>query len=157
MLRYRGVDLQGANISLDLAVGYAETPDVRGEDDIIPGAAGREPGTRRADVRRIVLQGHVRGTGGTAQERAESWRAATDTLLAALAMTEIGTLEVGPAAPAQYPDAAPYLGLDVNYEIADVRCIAQVGGPVQAHMSYQTWSFELQSIASPPDWEPSPS
>lgn len=155
MLRFRGVDLQDENVSLDLAVGYAESPDVRGEDDIIPGAAGREPGTRRADVRRIVLQGHVRGTGGTAAERAESWRAATDAMLAAFDMTQIGTLEVGPAAPGQYPDAAPYLGLSADQQIADVRCIAQVGGPVQAHMSYQTWSFELQSIASPPEWEAS--
>jgi hypothetical protein len=54
MLKYRSVDLQTANIHLDLASGYAEPPDVRGEDDVIPGAAGREPGTRRADVRRIV-------------------------------------------------------------------------------------------------------
>lgn len=152
MLTFRGVDLQTATIHLDLAQGFSEPPDVRGEDDVVPRAAGRVAGARRADMRRIILNGHVRGTGTTREERALSWRTATDALMAAMDRTlDPGVLEVGPTAPAQQPDAASYLGLTTDYAI-NARCVNLIPGPVQAHMSYQTWSIELVSIDSPPDW-----
>jgi hypothetical protein len=105
-----------------------------------------------------VLQGHVRGTGGTSDERALSWRIATDALMAVMDRTLTpGDLEVGPAAPAQFPDAASYLGLTGDKVLGGVRCLNIMGGPVLAHMAYQAWSFELVSIASPPDWDDAPS
>lgn len=153
MLSYRGVDLQTLNLHFDLASGYAEPPEVRGEDDIISGATGREEGARRADVRRVVFTGHVRGTGATQAARTLSWRIATDVLAAILDRTlSPGTLLVGPAAPAQFPNAAAYLGLTVNRQLTGVRVLNFMAGPVESHMSYQTWSIELQSIASPPNW-----
>src|SRR5688500_9937519 len=138
---------------MDLVRGYTETPEVRGEDDVIPGAAGREPGARRADTRHILLEGHVRGTGFSPQARALSLRIASDALSVLLDRTlSPGSLIVAPAAPAQFPSAASYLGLTVNRQITGVRVLNFMSGPVQSHMSYQTWSIELVSIASPPNW-----
>lgn len=152
MLTYRSVDLQTATIHLDLRSGFVEPPTVRGEDDVIPGAAGRDVGARRADVLRIVLEGHVKGVGGTRDERAASWRVASDALAAVLdrALTP-GAIVVGPTVPAQFPDAAPYLGLLQNYGL-DARVVNAISGPVLAHMSYQTWSIELECVDSPPEW-----
>lgn len=154
MLTFRGTDLQTATIHLDLRSGYVEPPTVRGEDDVIPGAAGRDVGARRADARRIVLEGHVRGVGGDRDARALSFRTASDALAAVLDRAlDPGTLIVGPGVPAQFPDAATYLGLDQNYGL-DARVVNAISGPVQAHMSYQTWSIELECVDSPPDWQP---
>jgi hypothetical protein len=153
MLTYRAVDLQTLNIHMDLVKGYTEPAEVRGEDDVMPGAAGREPGIRRADVRHLIIEGHVRGTGATPAARALSWRIATDALAAILDRTLApGDLEVGPAAPAQFPSAAAYLGLTVDRVLTGVRVENFMAGPVQSHMSYQAWSIELVSIASPPNW-----
>jgi hypothetical protein len=81
-----------------------------------------------------------------------SFRTASDALAAVLdrALTP-GELVVGPAAPAQFPDAAPYLGLTDNYSL-NARVVNAISGPVQAHMSYQTWSIELECVDSPPEW-----
>ena len=152
MLTYRGTDLQTETINLDLRSGFVEPPTVRGEDDVLPGAAGRDVGARRADTRRIVLEGHVRGVGATRDERALSFRVASDTLAAVLERDLApGTLIVGPTAPDQFPDAAPYLGLLQMFGL-DARVINAISGPVQAHMSYQIWTVELECVDSPPDW-----
>jgi hypothetical protein len=154
VLRVRATDCQTDNIHLDL-VGYGEPPLVRGEDDVIPQASGRDPGARTKDVYRFVLQGHVRGTGTDPEQRALSWRTATDALMALMDFSlDPGTVEVGPAAPAQFPDSAPYLGLTGDREL-NARCVSMVRGPVQAHMSFQTWSFEMVCIDSPPEWQDS--
>lgn len=152
VLTYRSVDLQTETIQLDLRSGFVEPPTVRGEDDVIPGAAGRDVGARRADTLRIVLEGHVRGVGADRDARALSWRVASDALAAVLdrSLTP-GALRVGPTAPDQFPDAAPYLGLLQMYEL-DARVVNAISGPVQAHMSYQTWSIELECVDSPPEW-----
>jgi hypothetical protein len=152
MLNYRALDLQSATTHFDLRSGYVEPPTVRGEDDVLPGAAGRDVGARRADIRRIILEGHIRGAGADRDERAMSFRTASDALAAVLdrALTP-GELVVGPAAPAQFPDAAPYLGLTDNYSL-NARVVNAISGPVQAHMSYQTWSIELECVDSPPEW-----
>lgn len=152
MLTYRSVDLQTTTLAFDLRSGFVEPATVRGEDDVIPGAAGRDVGARRADTLRIVLEGHVRGIGATRDERALSWRVASDALSAVLdrALTP-GALVVGPVVPDEWPDAAPYLGLLQNYGL-DARVVNAISGPVQAHMSYQTWSIELECVDSPPEW-----
>lgn len=151
MLEVRGTDVQTLNIHLDL-VGYGESALVRGEDDVIPQASGRDPGARIKDVYRFTLQGHVEGTGIDRDERALSWRTATDTLMALMDFSLApGTVEVGPAAPARFPESSPYLGLAGN-KILNARCVSMVRGPVQRHMSFQSWSFEMECIDSPPEW-----
>ena len=154
MLRFRNVDCQTANIHLDV-VGYGEPPSVRGEDDVIPGATGRDPGQRTKDVYRFTLQGYVEGTGTDPDERALSWRIATDQLMAVMDFSlSPGLVEVGPLAPARFPGSSPYLGLTGDREL-NARCVSMVRGPVQRHMSFQSWSFEMECIDSPPEWQDS--
>jgi hypothetical protein len=154
VLNYRALDLQSSTTHFDLRSGFVEPPTVRGEDDVIPGAAGRDVGARRADTRRIILEGHIRGEGGDRDARAASFRTASDAL-AAVIDRELtpGELIVGPESPAMFPDSAPYLGLADHYSL-NARVVNAISGPVQAHMSYQTWSIELECVDSPPDWTP---
>lgn len=151
MLRVRGSDVQTLNIHLDL-VGYAESAAVRGEDHVMPGAAGRLVGTRRKDVYRFALEGYVEGTGGDRDARALSWRVATDALMALMDLSLApGLVEVGPAVPARFPDSSPYLGLTEDREL-NARCVSMVRGPITRHMSFQSWSFEMECVDSPPEW-----
>jgi hypothetical protein len=60
---------------------------------------------------------------------------------------------VGPEAPAQFPEASPYIGLTDSMTL-NARCVSMVRGPVQYHMAYQSWSFEMECIDSPPEWVP---
>jgi hypothetical protein len=118
----------------------------------MPGAAGREAGARRKDVLRFTLQGVVLGTGVDRDERALSWRTATDTLMAVMDLSLApGMVEVGPEAPAMFPDSSPYLGLVLDHFL-NARCISMVRGPVSYHMAEQSWSFEMECIDSPPEW-----
>lgn len=152
MLTVRSLDCQSDNIHLDL-VGYGESPSVRGEDDVIPRASGRDVMARREDVLRFRLEGFVQGTGEDRDERATSWRTATDSLMAVMQFVlDPGEVVVGPAAPARFPDAAPYIGLAGNRSLM-ARCVSMVRGPVQHHMSFQSWSFEMECVESPPAWQ----
>lgn len=152
MLTYRSVDLQTTSIHLDLRSGLYEPATVRGEDDVVPGAAGRDVGARRKDTRRIILEGHIRGQGGTRDERAEDYRVSADALAAILDRSlDPGELSVGPIAPDLFPDAAPYLGLTESRSL-NARVVNVISGPVLAHMSYQTLSVELECVDSPPEW-----
>ena len=152
MLRVRSTDVQTANIHLDL-VGYGEPAQVGGEDDVVLGAEGREPGPRIKDVYRFTLEGHVKGTGASRDERALSWRENTDILMAAIDLSlDPGLVEVGPDAPGQFPDASPYLGLAGDKQL-NARCVSVIRGPVQSHMSLQHWSFEMECVDSPPQWQ----
>lgn len=151
MLTVRALDCQTANIHLDV-VGFREPALVRGTDHVLPGAAGREAGVRREDVYRFRLEGFVKGTGADRDERALSWRVHTDSLLAVMSLVLApGAIVVGPTAPALFPDSAPYLGL-MNEASLSARCVSVLGGPVQYHMAYQGWSFEMECIDSPPEW-----
>src|SRR5690606_14085285 len=97
---------------------------------------GREVGLRRPDVYRFVLEGYVEGTGADPEERALSWRTATDQLLAVMDLSLApGLVEVGPAAPERFPGAASYLGLTGDKEIT-ARVVSRARGPVQRHMSF---------------------
>jgi hypothetical protein len=154
MLKVRGTDVQTDNIHLDL-IGYGESPQVRGRDVLIPGAEGRyvPTGSRESDTYRFSLQGYVQGTGADPDARALSWRQATDTLLAVMDLSlDPGTVDVGPAAPARFPDASPYLGLTGDRMI-NARVVSIVRGTVHAHMSYQGWSFEMESVEAPLGWQ----
>jgi hypothetical protein len=154
MLRVRSLDCQSDNIHLDVAR-YNEPALVRGTDDVIPRAEGRDPGARRKDVLRFTLEGFVKGTGEDRDERALSWRTNTDLLMAVMDFSlDPGLVEVGPDVPALFPDASPYLGLTEGRELF-ARCVSMVRGPVQNHMSHQSWSFEMECIDSPPQWQDS--
>jgi hypothetical protein len=151
MLTVGGLDVQDENIHLDL-LGYGESPTVRGEDHIMPGAAGRSVGVRRHDVLRFTLQGYVKGTGTDRDTRAESWRVATDALMAVMDFAlSPAAVVVGPEPPAQFPEASPYIGLTDSMTL-NARCVSMVRGPVQYHMAHQSWSFEMECVDSPPEW-----
>jgi hypothetical protein len=151
MLTVRALDCQSRNIHLDL-VGYGESARVRGEDVIIPGLAGRTPMNRVKDVYRFVLEGYVEGTGDDPDERTVSWRTNTDLLMAVMDFSLApGAVEVGPAPPERFPDASPYLGLTGDKTL-DARCVSMVRGPLLRHMSFQSWSFEMECVDSPPEW-----
>lgn len=142
-MTYRGTDVQTANIFLDLIRGYAEPPEARGADDVVPGATGRSQGTWAKDTRRIILEGWVQGTGATEAAQQQSWRTSTDALMALMDHTlSAGALVI----------TAPYLGLASGSKTIQAKCVNVVPGPIQAGMTFQRWSFELVSIASPPDW-----
>lgn len=154
MLKVRSLDCQTMNIHLDL-LGYGESALVRGRDVLIPGAPGLyvPANSREANAYRFTLQGFVRGTGVDPDARALSWRVATDQLLAVMDLIlDPGAVEVGPAAPARFPDASPYIGLMGDRTI-NARLVSRVRGAVQAHMSYQGWSFEMESVEAPLGWQ----
>lgn len=138
---FRGTDLQTANIHFDLVRGFAEPPDVRGSDDIIPGAAGREQGAWQADTRRLVLEGWVKGTGATEAAKQQSWRSQTDALMALLDRT---------LAPGALVVSAPYLGLATGTKTIQAKCFDVMGGPIRSAMTFQEWSITL--VALDPDW-----
>jgi len=140
-MTYRAVDVQTDNIFLDLIRGYSEPPEVRGSDDIVPGADGREEGAWEADHRRIILEGWVKGTGATLTDRQQSWRTNTDALTALMDRT---------ASPGALVITAPYLGLAAGTKTINARCVNVVPGPIQSAMTFQRWSFEL--IAITPVW-----
>ena len=154
MLRVRGTDVQTLNIHLDL-LGYGDPFQVRGRAVLVPGAPGLfvPPGTYEGDRYRFTLDGYVEGTGQTRDERALSWRSATDVLLALMDLSlDPGAVEVGPAAPARFPNASPYLGLTGDKTI-NARCVSFVRGPVRRHMSFQSWSFEMENVEDPLGWQ----
>jgi hypothetical protein len=142
-LTYRTTDIQTANIYLDIVSGFFEPPTVRGEDDLVFRAAGRDEMPRRADVRPIRLEGYGRGTGSTELARQQSWYAATSALMDLMDRTlASGPIVVTP----------PYLGLPSGSKTIDARAVNAVGGPVLSCMTYQRWSFDLECVDSPPEW-----
>ena len=151
-LRFRSLDLQSGGrdsltggIWLDIEAGYFEPAEVRGEDDTIPEASGMYVGPRIRNRRLITLVGHVRGSGGTSDERSLSWHSYTQSLMAVMQLySDPGLLEVD----------GPYLGIDDGdtYSL-NARCIRVIPGPISNRMSYQPWSFQLLCIDSPPEWQ----
>lgn len=148
-LTYRAVDLQNggdpwsSTIWLDLVEGYSEPAEVRGEDLVIPQKPGMTEMTKVKHRRVIELRGHVRGVGATIAERAESWRAATDTLMATMSLSAAsGALVIG----------TPYLGLPSGTKTIQARCIDAIPGPILNRQSFQRWTFRLVAIGNPPEW-----
>lgn len=77
-LSYDGSSIQDfdGGIWLEIAVGLAETPSVRGVDTTIPALAGTLPGNRVNHTLAIELRGHVRAgssISGTVPERADHY------------------------------------------------------------------------------------
>lgn len=136
---FRATDIHTDNIHLepDLSV----FPSWRGTDSIAPGHGGRFIRPRLLDRLVVPVNGYVKGTGTTRAERAESWRASTDILIALLDPTLApGLLVVGP----------PLMGVTEERSIL-VRPINAIHGrPVGAH--YETWSIEMECVDDPPEW-----
>lgn len=74
-LTFSGSDLQRSDLSIHLAVtlGYAEVPEVRGSDTIIPSSAGRVFRNREMDRIPIELEGWIQGVGNSEDDRLESF------------------------------------------------------------------------------------
>lgn len=148
MLTYRAFDLRDdedpllARVYFDMPIGYSEPAEVRGEDDVVPEAAGRELGARIKDRRLIQLEGHVRGIGADTAARTADWRASTDLLTAAIQQDGLpGDLVVG----------GGYLGITGTASLS-ARVIRVIPGPITNRMSFQTWGIQLECVDSPPEW-----
>lgn len=148
-LTYRGTDLQNggdpwsSTIYFDLVEGYSEPAEVRGEDLIIPQKPGMTEMSKVKHRRLIELRGHIRGVGADMVERAESWRAATDTVMALMSLSAAsGALVIG----------TPYLGLPSGSKTIQARCVDAIPGPILNRQSFQRWTFRLVAIGNPPEW-----
>ena len=146
MLTFRGLDLQSGAYRFDLVRGYFEPPDVRGEDDVIPGRPGRDAMTREADVLRPRIEGSIIGEGATRAERQASWHDATVALMAVLDMTlASGALVVGPEPPPWAPDDIVYLGM-AGEATLQARCTGMVSELPNGTMTEQRWSIDLEAV-----------
>lgn len=148
-ISFRSVDLQNdddpaqATIWFDLPVGLAEPPEIRGEDVVIPGKAGQTWMTKVDDYRLIELDGYVQGQGVGLEARQQSWRQATDALMAIMDRTAApGTLEV----------SGPYLGIAPGQTFSiEATCWRIVPGIILARMTFQRWSLALKAYDV--DWQ----
>lgn len=143
MVTFRSVELQGDNYCLDVVKGLHEPAAVRGVDSVAPGQDGRYARNRKKDIRRILLEGHVRGLGSTEVERQSSFHDTVETIMAAMdrSLTP-GNLVV---------DGGDYgLPPGETWTIT-ARCINVMGGPMRSRWSFQEFSIELES--TDPDWE----
>lgn len=137
------VDLQTPDTYFDIYQGFNEYPEVRGQDDVVPGLPGRMRRNRVDDVAVLELRGWVRGIGGTVVERQQAFRASVAALRASLDPTgEEGTLTV----------LAPYLGLASGSQSIQAYAVSILGGDHQNTMSFMRFSIELEAIGDPPRW-----
>ena len=119
--------------------GLQSLPSYRGEDDVVPGASGRDPGQWTADTRDVVLHGLVAGTSRT------NFRTRADTLLAVMDPTSTVTIVA-------YP---PHFGLSTGETatLSSVRPMS-ITGPDPSANWYEGWEVTLEFVCidSPPDW-----
>ena len=121
----------------------------RGEDDVVPEAAGRSAGLWIADTREITLHGLVDGViqgGTTEQEIREDFATSFALLLAVMVPSSLVTISV-------YP---PHFGLAVGDFATLLNCRPmRIVGPDPAELEwYRSWEGDLQltCIDSPPEW-----
>lgn len=83
-LTFAGVDVQHDDfgIFLEITQGLNEGPEVRGQDFVIPSVVGRTATNRKADRRRILLSGIVRGNGTTHADQQADYRDMVETFQA---------------------------------------------------------------------------
>jgi hypothetical protein len=117
----------------------------RGEDDVIPEAAGRYPGEWIADGREVALHGFVGSDGSDADSNRAAFASAYASLLAVMQPPSLVTITVyGPNFG---------LGLGQSATLANVRP-QRIVGPDPSDLWYEGWegTLELVCIDSPPDW-----
>lgn len=149
-LFYRLLDLQNGDVAesstiwFDIHSGFSERPEARGDHLVIPQKPGMTEMVLVAHRLNIELRGFVRGFGGTDVERQQSWRAATDDLMAVLDQTlTAGELEV----------QGPYMGLATGVSRSlDALTVDAIGGEIQQKHSFQKWTVKLVCITDPPEW-----
>lgn len=74
-LTFRGTDIQDLDgLFLEITGGLDELPEVRGEDTVVPGLAGRVSQNRIADRRELELEGYVRGVGADEEGDRSAYR-----------------------------------------------------------------------------------
>lgn len=142
-LTYKSVDIQDDEIFFDLMPGGLFLPaSHRGEDDVVPGKAGRYRRNRVPDVRLMDLRGYVKGVGADLEERQQSWRSSMAVLTALLDPDTGGSLVV----------IGPYMGL-ADDETATITAYPKswVEGQPQNLLTYQKWAFVLEAVDV--DWE----
>lgn len=140
-------DLSIARWHFDLVEGIPghEPPQVRGTDVIAPGREGRYVGNRVNDFQELLVEGWIRGFGNTPAERSEDWHASCQIILPLFALDlSPGDLVVGPG-------SNNYLGLEADWLI-EARTLDFMPGPIRNHMSFQTFSFRLEAVASNGEW-----
>jgi hypothetical protein len=117
----------------------------RGEDDIVPEAAGRDPGQWIADIRDLGIHGIVAGAGASAQAGRESFATRSAALVDEMDPATLTTIVV----------TAPDFGLAVGETatLSDVRPM-RIVGPDPSTLGYEGWevTLELVCIDSPPNW-----
>lgn len=136
---FDAVDLCPDDLSafLQITQGLNETPEVRGQDIVIPYLAGQASRPRRAHALKIVLTGFIRGIGATETDRRVSYRTTMrywrDTLFdpTRTAAVLAATLEDGTIASLDARPLSMIVSEQVPSEYADV-------------------SIELLSVT--PDW-----
>lgn len=111
----------------------------RGEDDIIPAAAGRYPGQWIADTRDVALHGVVAGTSR------ENFRTNAAALLAVMDPSTLVTITAYP------PNFG--LGAGDTATLANCRPMRIVGAD-PSDLWYEGWELTLEFVCidSPPDW-----
>ena len=145
LLTFRGVDLHRGtyepnSINLDLVGGFDDEAEVRGDDRIMPEAAGRFEGARQLDRRIITLEGFVRGVTSL------DYRSLIDELHTIFDPTlSPGTLVVGGG-------DNDYLGIPSGEtRTTTARYLNAVWGNY-TRQRFRTVSVVLESIESPPEW-----
>lgn len=146
MVTFRGVQLSGTWGCLDIVKGFHEPADARGVDRVAPGQPGRYAGNREADLRKILIEGFIRGLGSTAAERRIAWHEAT------MAIMDIMDPSLDPGELVVTDE----YGLEGTWTI-NARCSDSMGSEIERKVDgpWQEWSFRLESVD--PDWTPASS
>ena len=136
--------LQTDKVFFELVQGYDAFPEVRGEDDVIPGRAGRDRRNRVDDRLIIELRGWVQGQGASRVARQQDFRASVTALMAQFDPTgDAGTLSV----------VSPYLGLPSGSDAILCYPLPWMESADMAHyMSFKRFSIELEAVGDPPRW-----
>lgn len=139
-LEFDSVDLRRADRSMRfyIANGWLdEPPDVRGVDTTVPGRSGRTRRNRVRDVRTVVLNGLL---------EAQTWEGLLSMEL------ELASVWDPTADPAYLVVTGPYLGLE-DGETATLLCVTVNVAPGEVTSPFmRKYSWQLESIDSPPDW-----
>ena len=139
-MTFRGVSLQDnadpklAAVYFDLVGHPSMPPQVRGEDWIAPGYAGRYQGNRIEDLWTFEIRGFVRGLGLTVDDRTTDFQSNLAAVLGALDMADDpGVFAI-----------ASYLGMGSHSVLA--RPVNMVAGPLRNRGSFQSWSVGFEAI-----------
>lgn len=143
-LTYRGTELRRSDGGLYfwIAQGFDDEAQVRGEDDIIPGLAGRTARNRVKDRRMIELQGYVIGVGADEAAMRAAYRARVDDLHTIFDPT------LSPGALVVY---SPVMGLASGSKSINARFLNSTWSYGKVTL-YAKVSAMLECISSPPDW-----